>query len=311
MGQAEKCQLGKLPRDRQLQRRIRLGVVHTEDPLIPVHPLPPERQHLAQPHTREHAEPEHVPERGIAHHGLNPSPPARQDLGRRRDLAPRLVMEPAAAREPEIDRIGQSPKIHAGPAVDRAKQRHALVGRRPAVLPGDAVEALLHVLARDGIQRTGQPVAEGPLETITVALVGDRLALGIGLHVLLEGLPEGGHAPAPGAGCGGIFAHGDHAEQPVCLFARQLGGHSVASSDDEALVGGGPAAIAEAVVDDIGLDAGGMDEDAVSCELVVPCDPRLVGRLEAVDGAPCDGELDARGSFSGAVHGGMVSWRGS
>ena len=53
------------------------------------------------------------------------------------------------------------------------------------------------------------------------------------------------------------------------------------------------------IVDDVGFDAGGVDLDAEACELVVPRDPRLLGWLEAVDGALCDCELDARDALSG------------
>ena len=163
-------------------------------------------------------------------------------------------------------------------------------------------EAVLHVAARDGVERTGEPVGERALEAVAVGRVGARLALGVGLHVLLEGLAEGGHVAASGAlGCG-VLAHGDDAEQPVGLTAGVLCRHPVAAADDEALVGRGPAARAEAVIDNVGLDAGGMDEDAVSGQPVVPCDPWLIGRLEAVDGALSDCELDACGAFSGAWH---------
>ena len=159
---------------------------------------------------------------------------------------------------------------------------------------GDAVETVLHVAACDDVERPAEPVCERPLEAIAVVLVGARLPLGIGLHVLLEGLPEKRHAPAPGAIRRRVLADCDHAEQPVGLATRLLGRHPVAASDDEALVGRGSASRTGSVVDDVGLDTGGVDLDAEACELVVPRDPRFLGRLEAVDGALCDCELDAR-----------------
>ena len=48
----------------------------------------------------------------------------------------------------------------AGPAVDRAEHRKRLVGGRPAVLPGDAIEPVLYILAGDGIQGPLQLVRE-------------------------------------------------------------------------------------------------------------------------------------------------------
>ena len=151
--------------------------------------------------------------------------------------------------------------------------------------------------------------ARGRLETIAIMLVGARLPLGIGLHVLLEGLFERRHASASRALRGRVLADRDHAEQPVGLAPRHFRRHPVAASDDEALVGRGSAARAQAVVDDEGLDAGGVDLDAVAGQPVVPGDPGPVGWLEAVDGALCDCELDACDAFSGS-HEGMMSWRG-
>ena len=110
------------------------------------------------------------------------------------------------------------------------------------MLLGDAVETVLHVAPGNGVEGTGKPVGERPLEAVAVGLVGARLALGIGPHVLLEGLPERGHAPAPRALGRRVLAHGDHAEQPVGLAPRLLGRHPVTASDDEALVGRHPAA---------------------------------------------------------------------
>ena len=78
---------------------------------------------------------------------------------------------------------------------------------------------------------------------------------------------------APGAIGRRVLAHGNHAEQPVGLATRVLGRHPVAASDDEALVGRRSASRTRPVVDDVGLDAGGVDLDAEACELVVPRDP--------------------------------------
>ena len=174
-------------------------------------------------------------------------------------------------------------------------------GSRPSVMLGDAVETVLHVAARDCVEGTAEPVRERPLEPIAVVCVRARPALGIGLHVLLEGLPERRHLPPLGAVGRRILAYGHNAEQPVGLATRLLGRHPVAASDDEALVGRRSASRTGSVVDDVGLDAGGVDLDAEACELVVPCDPWLLGGLEAVDGALCDCELDVCDALSGYV----------
>ena len=134
---------------------------------------------------------------------------------------------------------------------------------------GDAVETVLYVAARDGVEGTAEPVRERPLEAVAVVLVGARLPLGIGLHVFFEGLPEERHAAAPGAiGCR-VLAHGDHAEKPMGLAPCLLGRHPVAAPDDEALVGGRSASRPGSVVDDVGFDAGGVDLDAEACDIIL------------------------------------------
>ena len=129
------------------------------------------------------------------------------------------------------------------------------------------------------------------------------LRLGLAFMYCSNALPREGMRRLLARSAAGVLAHGDDAEQPVGLAAGVLCRHPVAAPDDEALVGCGPAARAEAVVDDVGLDPGGVDEDAVTGQPVVPCDPRLFGRIEAVDGALSDGELDACGALSGTWHG--------
>ena len=204
------------------------------------------------------------------HLRLDPGAPARQHFCRGRDLAPRLAVELAAAGEPEIDRIAQPVQVDAGPAVDRAQKRHRAVGRRPAVVGCDAVEAGLDILARDGVDRAGEPVAQVALGLVAVELVGALRTVGIGRHILFEGISERGHAPGLGAFLRRIVAVGDLAEDLLCLPPRLVGRHLAVAADDDALVGRLPAAVAGTVVDDEGLGAAGMNTDAEAHELTVP-----------------------------------------
>ena len=80
------------------------------------------------------------------------------------------------------------------------------------------------------------------------------------------------------------------AVRPLC-FHRALGdggavvvpepplGWWVAAPKHDALVGGLPAAVTGAVVDDVGLTARGINADSKAYKLVVPGDPGLAGGL--------------------------------
>ena len=52
---------GQLPGDRQLQRYAGLGRFDAEDQVLPVHPIPPQQQHLVEAHAGVKAEPEGIP----------------------------------------------------------------------------------------------------------------------------------------------------------------------------------------------------------------------------------------------------------
>ena len=126
----------------------------------------------------------------------------------------------------------------------------------------DAVEAGLDILARDSVERAGEPVAQIPFRLVAVELVGALRAVGIGRHILFEGISQRGHAARLGAFLRRIVAVGDLAEDLLCLSPRLVGRHLAVAADDDALVGRLPAAVAGAVVDDEGLGAAGMDTDA-------------------------------------------------
>ena len=61
--------------------------------------------------------------------------------------------------------------IHAGPAVDRAQERHRLIGRHRAALFGDEMEAGLDVALGDRIEWTRAPVAEIEVGIAAVGLL--------------------------------------------------------------------------------------------------------------------------------------------
>ena len=116
-----------------------------------------------------------------------------------RDPPPRRAVVASAAGEPLIGRVVQALDIDAVAAVDGSQQGDDLVGRRPSGLPGDPIEAGLHVAAGDGVEGSCEPVAEIEANLVTVVPVGALLAVGIGGHVVLEGLSEGRHDARPGA----------------------------------------------------------------------------------------------------------------
>ena len=205
--------------------------------------------------------------------------------------------------------VAKTVEIDAGPTIDRAQQGHRLVGLRPAMICGDAVEAGLYVAAGYGVEGAGEPIAEMAVGLVAVEFVGRLRAAGIGGHVVLEGVAEGRHGTRLRALPRWVVAAGDLAEGRLCQASGLIGGDFSVAAQDDLLVGCFPAAVAGSVVDDEGLGAGGMHPDAEPGELVVPRDPGLVGGLESVDGTLGDGELGLGDAFSGLGHGGIGSWR--
>ena len=89
--------LSELPGDGEFERDTGLGLLDPERERTHVDPFPAERQHFFAAHAGVEPEPERIADRGVVDLGLDAGALARQDLGRRRDLAPRLAVELAAA----------------------------------------------------------------------------------------------------------------------------------------------------------------------------------------------------------------------
>ena len=69
---------------------------------------------------------------------------------------------------------------------------------------------------------------------------------------------------------GRVFAQGDAVEDFPGVAARLVGGDRAVARDDDPPVGGRAAAVAGSVVDEVRPQAGGLNTDAESGELVVP-----------------------------------------
>ena len=104
--------------DGKLQGHAGLRFLDPEGERDHVDPLPAERQYLVPAHAGVEPEPEGIADRQVVDFGLDAGAPARQHLGRRRNLAPGLAVELAAAGEPEINGIAQPLVIDAGATVD-------------------------------------------------------------------------------------------------------------------------------------------------------------------------------------------------
>ena len=74
----------------------------------------------------------------------------RQHLGRRGDPPPHARVVAPAPGEPQLHGVAQAVVVNRGPAVHRAEQRDRVIAGRPAMPPGNEVEARLHIPAADG-----------------------------------------------------------------------------------------------------------------------------------------------------------------
>ena len=163
---------------------------------------------------------------------------------------------------------------------------------------GNAVEAGFDITASDGVKGTAEPVGEIALDEVAIALVGDWRPVGIGRHEFIEGLPQSGHAAGLGALVRRVAAAGDVAQYLMGHAPRPVGRYPVAAPKHDALVGGLPAAVAGAVVDDVGLAARGINANSEASEPVVPCGVGFVPGFEGLDGARGEGHPTAGCSWA-------------
>ena len=96
---------------------------------------------------------------------------------------------------------------------------------------------------------------------------------GIGGHEVLEGLLQDGHAARLGALPRRVLSAGRFDQHLPSHVARLHGRYLAVTAEDYTLVGRLPAAVTRAVVDDEGLEAGGLHPDAEPDQFVVPGDP--------------------------------------
>ena len=108
-----------------------------------------------------------------------------------------------------------------------------------------------------------------------------------------------------------IVAAGDLA-QDLMRHApgADLGRQPVAASEDDALVGGLPATVACAVVDDEGLVARRIDANAETGKPVVPSNPGFVCGLKGFDGSFGQRGFDQSEAFSGGMDHGWIMGHG-
>ena len=110
---------------------------------------------------------------------------------------------------------------------------------------------------------------------------------------------QDGHSARLGALARRVLAAG-RLDQYLSRHAPSLNGRYVAvTAEHDTPVGRLSAAIAGAVVDDEGLQPGGLHPDAEPGQPVVPGDPGLVGGLQRLDGAAGQGQLVQGEAFAG------------
>ena len=109
---------------------------------------------------------------------------------------------------------------------------------------GNAVEAGLHIPAGDSIEGAGEPVAEIALGLVAVEFIGALRAVGIGRHVILEGVAEGRHSTRLCALFRWVIAASDLAENLLRQAPGLVRSNFPVTADDDALVGCLPSTIA-------------------------------------------------------------------
>ena len=109
---------------------------------------------------------------------------------------------------------------------------------------GNAVEAGLHIPAGDSIEGAGEPVPEIALGLVAVEFIGALRAVGIGRHVILEGVAERRHSTRLCALFRWVIAASDLAENLLRQAPGLVRSNFPVTADDDALVGCFPSTIA-------------------------------------------------------------------
>ena len=133
----------------------------------------------------------------------------------------------------------------------------------------------------------------------TVLCIGTCRPVGVGRHIVLEGLLEHGHGACLGTFERRVAAGRDLAQHLLSQTPRLLGRHPAKTANDDIPVGRLSAALAGAVVDEEGLHAGGLHPDPKPGQLVIPGNPGSFPRLHRLNGAPGQGQPVQRDPFAG------------
>ena len=158
LGAAALEDLGKLAGDGKLQRLAGLGLLYAEHPCIEVDLRPAQPEDLGAAHAGVEAETEGVAGDGVAHRGLEAPVPTGQDLGRRCDAPAPGLMQPPASGLPLLDGVMEPGHVDALAPVEGVKHPDRAICLHPPGLAGEAMEELLHILARNRVQRPVEPI---------------------------------------------------------------------------------------------------------------------------------------------------------
>lgn len=135
----------------------------------------------------------------ISHRSLETSVPAGQNLGRCRDAAAWAQATPPTARTSlPYGQIAQPLDIEALVPVKGLYHLDRVVGLHPSCLASEAMEALLDILARDGVKRAIELRDEVTVDDAAVGGEVARLALGADGEIPIRRWAAG-RAPGRGA----------------------------------------------------------------------------------------------------------------
>ena len=136
-------------------------------------------------------------------------------------------------------------------------------------------------------------------EIATVLGIGIHRPVGVGRHIVLESLLEQGNGACLAAFERRVATRRYLAQHLLSHAPCLLGRHPAETANDDIPVERLSAALASAVVDEEGLDAGGLYPDAKPGQLIIPGNPGFVPGLHRLDGASGQGQLVQRDPFTG------------